>query len=55
MLHGSSSCQTQPGKSVSVKYRSQHAEQLEENHMESRMSRITAITIFVLVLNVNKI
>jgi hypothetical protein len=55
MLHGPSSCQTKPGKSVPVKRRSQHTEQQEENHIESRMSRMTAITIFVLVLNVNKI
>jgi hypothetical protein len=55
MLHGLSSCQTQPGKSVSFEHRSQHAEQQEENQMESSMSRITTMTIFVLELNVNKI
>ena len=36
MLHGPSSCQTQPGKSVPVKHRSQNAEQQEENHMQSK-------------------
>ena len=56
MLHGPSSCQTKPGKSVPVKYRSQNAEQQEEkSYGKQKVSRMTAIKIFVLVLNVNKI